>query len=265
MEEIAGRSFAALVDRHDRRLPVQKHQFSILPDRDVDLISLRSRIITEYPPERPQGSRSNINSHWASLRYSFREQSELLALHALSVSYLRRSTPFTHDALYLFRRIWSEQNDFMLEHIDARWLISALQTFYDHPETAGERTAGGMGFMYGNLIKVYETERAAEARGEIRKDAKFRNRSFRGLYGFKPGDDIFANLHVLLYDASLDGGLAGAPLLRFMEMAAENEIIFSRMDALSDTPPFSDHPSYTLSFGGRSKTAVARRRRKEIS
>jgi len=242
---------------------VQKHRFSILPDRDVDLIGLRSRFITEYPPERPEGSRSDINAHWASLRYTFRDQSELLALHALSVSYLRRSTPFTDDALHLFRRIWSEQTDFMLEHIDARWLISALQTFYDHPATAGERTAGGMGFMYGNLIKVYETERSAEGRGEIRKDAQFRNRNFRGLYGFKPGDDILANLHVLLYDASLDAGLAGPPLLRFMEMASDNDLIFSRIDALSDTPPFSDHPTYTLSFGGRPDTAVARPRRKE--
>ena len=68
--------------------------------------------------------------------------------------------------------------------------------------------------------------------------------------GFKPGDDVLANINVLAYDAALNGGVAGPVLLRLMQVVSEGRTIFHRTDALRAKPAFRECRSFTLSFGG---------------
>lgn len=195
--------------------------------------------------------RADMTHQVRMLSKTFSGRSELELLHAVTISYLRRDTPHTEKARLIFQRLWREQADFLIERLSIRWVISALQTFYDHSEVPGERIAGGMGFTYGNLIKVYETEHHARHRRRTPNIDAYKNKSVRGMFGFKPGDDILINLNVLMLDAAKAGGLASTPLLKLLDMIAQSETIFQRTDALVETEPFSDHPNFTLSFEGR--------------
>ncbi|WP_283179986.1 hypothetical protein [Gemmobacter sp. 24YEA27] len=145
----------------------------------------------------------------------------------------------------------AEKADFLVENLSARWLISALQTFYDHSEVPEERIAGGLGFTYGNLIKIYETEHHARRRNRPPEAHAFRNKSVPGMFGFSPGDDILINLNVLVLDAAKRGGLAAPALIRLIAAVAAGNTVFQRTDALATVPPFSDHPHFTYSFDGR--------------
>lgn len=239
-----------LNQRLDKRFSVQLSAPDLLPDPDVDLGHLKGLLVQETE-DRPHGKRSDMRSQLQALERAFSGRSELELLHALSISYLRRLTPHTKKSWDIFRRIWVEQSDFMIQSLPVRWLLSALQTFYDHSDDAGEKIAGGIGFTYGNMIKIYETEHNAKSKAATPKVRQYKNKSVPTMFGFKPGDDILININVLVLDAATKGGLAAAPLLRLLEVVADSQTIFQRTDALQRVPEFSDHPSFTLSFDGR--------------
>lgn len=236
--------------RLESRFSDQPETPDLLPDPDSDLTSLTTTEVTTLPP-KVGARRSDMSEQVKMLSKTFAGKSELELLHAVVISYLRRNTPHTAKAYLLFRRIWEEQSEFMLARLSIRWLISALQTFYDHSEVAGERVAGGIGFTYGNLIKVYETEHHARRRNRIPEADSYKNKSVPGMFGFKPGDDILINLNVIVLDAAKNGGLASDPLLKLLETVAHGKTIFQRTDSLADVAPFSLHPNFTFSFDGR--------------
>lgn len=240
-----------LLDRRlSQRFSSQPTAPDLLPSIDVDLHALSLRPIGEAS-QVANRRRSDMIAQRQMLTNAFSGRSELELLHALAISYLRRNTPHTEKAWAIFRRIWGEQSEFMTVRTTPRWLISALQTFYDHGEDAQERIAGSVGFLYGNLIKVYETEYAARRRNKPPELKNYRNKSVPGMSGFKPGDDILININVLVLDAAKSGGLASRPLMALLEVIAESETIFQRTDALREVEPFAQHPTFTLSFRGR--------------
>jgi hypothetical protein len=224
----------------------------LLPATDVDLNALSLKIVERTAESTPR-RRSDMTAQKTMLTNTFAGRTELELLHALVISYLRRETPHTEKAWAIFQRIWAEQSSFMIAAINARWIISALQTFYDHSEDIQERTAGVAGFLYGNLIKVYETEYAARQRKRTPDASHYKNRSVPGLSGFTPGDDILININVIMLEAAKHGGLASKPLMALLEIIASSRTIFQRTDALHAVAPFSEHPTFTLSFRGRIK------------
>lgn len=223
----------------------------LLPEPDAALAPLKHMVVETIDGPTDE-ARKDLSVQMVQLSQIFAGRSELELLHAACISYLRRATQQTAKARVLFHRIWAEEADFLLERLPARWLVSTLQTFYDHPATPGERTAGGVGFMYGNLIKVYETERAASRPRPPDSPYPYspQLRAVEGMGGFKPGDDVLANINVLAYDAALDGGPAGRVLLRLMEIVRDGDTIFRRTDELRHLPAFRDRRLYTLSFDG---------------
>lgn len=245
----------ALVDL-DRRLAQRFSRQASVPDlmptTDVDLEALSRRTVEKSAEATPR-RRSDMTAQRKILTNTFAGRTELELLHALAISYLRRDTPHTKKAWTIFRRIWTEQSNFMIRSINARWLISALQTFYDHSDDSRERTAGVSGFLYGNLIKVYETEYSARQRKRTPEIRHYKNRSVPGLSGFKPGDDILININVIVLEAAKNGGLAAKPLMALLEIISSSNTIFYRTDALHGVAPFSEHPTFTLSFRGRIK------------
>lgn len=224
----------------------------LLPATDVDLAALSLKIVENSGKAIPR-RRSDMVAQRTMLMNTFAGRTELELLHALVISYLRRDTPHTTKAWSIFRRIWAEQSNFMIGSINARWLISALQTFHDHSEDGRERMAGVAGFLYGNLIKAYETEHSARHRNRTPELRHYKNRSVPGLSGFTPGDDILININVIMLEAAKSGGLASKPLLALLDIIASSNTIFQRTDALQGVAPFSNHPTFTLSFRGRIK------------
>jgi len=252
MDDCFDNDMDKLAKRHANRFSEQPETPDLLPSISCALDDLKRTIVPDEPETyRITGRRANMNVQLELLRRSHRGKSELSLYHALSIAYLRRNTKHSEKAMALFRRFWTEASDHLTACLDTRWIISALQTFYDHGQSAGEKAAGGVGFMYGNMIKVYETEFSAITDGKDYQYGKFKNRSFPTMYGFKPGDDILININVMAFDAAINGGLAKAPLLELLKRTKNANTIFQRIDNLSRSEQHGGHPTYTLSFDGR--------------
>ncbi|WP_245216253.1 glycosyltransferase family 2 protein [Sagittula salina] len=74
------------------------------------------------------------------------------------IAHLRKRS-FPEHAPMLFARLWAEQADHLLAHLDPRWLVSAVTTFGDHGVTETQRGIGLALSTLFNMMKLYETER----------------------------------------------------------------------------------------------------------
>lgn len=214
------------------RFPHQPEQPDLMPD----LVSFNSDIarhkIIAVMEEQPVHSRRKMEGQLLNLKSSYSGRPEILLWHSLAISYLRRKTPHTEKARALFFKIWDEQYEWLADNLNARWLISALQTFADHGRTPRETQCGAVGFMYGNLIKVYESEIASVFHQSEVID-RYKSGKIRGLFEFQPGDDILLNINTFAYAAARDAGPAGLALSRLLLIVKEGESIFSRTDAVT--------------------------------
>lgn len=205
----------------------------ILPEKDVDLQEL-SRTFLPVDAVMPSESRANIRNQSRILDYHFRGRSQLAKLNALTISYLRRDTPHTQKAKFLFHRIWLEVGPLLVNEISSRWLISTLQTFLDHGLNEGQRIIGATGFFYANLMKIYECERSIEGHeqdGTYEHNLPQTPSRFRGLDRFPlGGSDILLNTNVRALEiASLDDA-AGLVLCEFLLRVQSSGNVFTRMD-----------------------------------
>ena len=142
--------------------------------------------------------------------------------------------------------------NFLLSNLNVRWTISALQTFFDHGENDAQKTVGGMGFLYGNLIKVYESEHSlfqdnAETEGPLKVMA---NEGFPSLGSFSPGQDILRNINLAALAAAQLDDVAGPLLMLLLSRSQRQKTIFHRVDQMVRTsqPRRADALRY-LSFG----------------
>ncbi|MEM7241351.1 MAG: hypothetical protein AAF429_04120 [Pseudomonadota bacterium] len=168
------------------------------------------------------------------LKFAFKGQPKILYLNALCISYLRRNTDHTDKALKLFRRIWAEKADVMLAFSNARWLISSLQTFADHPASESQRTTATAGFIFANTIKIYEAERNLndlspnEGYKRLRPEGA---KSVPGLDHIGVGrSDIIPNTLAFLIEVARGDEISGSILLEFLSRVRENHSVFSRFD-----------------------------------
>jgi len=98
----------------------------------------------------------NVEDHIAQTRLEFVKQPELCAYHAELVIRLRRKIDTTRNA-FLFFDLWRAEQAFLLQHLDSRWLVSALDTFADYG-AARERLAATAIVAFVNMVKLAETE-----------------------------------------------------------------------------------------------------------
>ncbi|WP_459429643.1 glycosyltransferase family 2 protein [Roseivivax sp.] len=151
---------AVLTQMEGRRDPLTHAPGEGLPPLDLDLAPLKDARVTdpaEDPAEAPP-FRSSYHRKRFALRQEFTGQSELAALHGLLIAHLRKRA-FPEEAPALFRRLWAEEADFLLQELDLRWQVSALTTFGDHGAEPGERAAGlALSTLFG-AMKLYESER----------------------------------------------------------------------------------------------------------
>lgn len=233
MRQVESVALPNLMER--TRLRVPSHRVSdILPECDVDLLPMLTTILPkdQFPID---ASRQRMEDQSKILRYHLRGKSVLSHLNGLTISYLRRDTKYTDKARYLFHRIWDEHGLSLINELSTRWLISSLQTFYDHGKSENQRLIGSASYFYANMMKIYESERSIEG---SQPDAVYENETpqtsnmFRGLDRFSVGgSDLMLNTNALALEIAAKDDVAGLVFQEFLLRVKSAKNVFSRQDA----------------------------------
>ncbi|MFD1193616.1 glycosyltransferase family 2 protein [Seohaeicola saemankumensis] len=150
--------FAAILTQMEgRRDPFTYEDGEALPPLDVDLAPLKLARV-DGRALSVEGSKSTYARKLRELSQEFDGLPALMLLHGLLIAHLRRRTAPDH-AGPLFLRLWAEESDWLLQRLDARWLVSAITTFGDHGATETQRRLGQSISVMFAMMKLYETER----------------------------------------------------------------------------------------------------------
>ena len=149
----------ALLPQYQKRRSLLTHDAGEeLVPLDVDFRPLSTQPLPPQINPRPEGL-SRVAKKRHLLLGELAGLTELHLLHGLLVSHLRKHT-FPDHAPALFRRLWAEEEDWLLANLPTRWLISAVVTFADHGETETDRKLAQSLNVLFSLMKIYEAERA---------------------------------------------------------------------------------------------------------
>ena len=128
-----------------------------LPPINVDFGPLKTRPLPAQILPRPEGL-SRVAKKRHMLLGELAGHCELALLHGLLVSHLRKHT-YPDVAPALFLRLWAEQEDWLVQNLPSRWLISAVITFAEHGQTEADRNLAARMNMLFSLMKIFEAER----------------------------------------------------------------------------------------------------------
>ncbi|WP_019956842.1 hypothetical protein [Yoonia vestfoldensis] len=128
-----------------------------LPPLDIEFKPLAAQPLPPQVLPRPDGL-SRVQKKRHMLLGELQGHSELALLHGLLIAHLRKHSYQDH-APALFRRLWREEQDWLLAHLPTRWLISAVITFADHGVTEADRRTGQSFNILFSLMKIFEAER----------------------------------------------------------------------------------------------------------
>ncbi len=138
--------------RHRRRAG------AALPEIDGQYEALKSTLIEAGEARQTRGSSDDLQSHLDALRSEFSGQPELVFEHAKLIVLMRRDFK-ADEAFAAFRRMWEAEAEFLLEHLNLRWIVAATDSFADHdPDPAKRALALAVSMMVHNM-KTYESER----------------------------------------------------------------------------------------------------------
>ncbi len=153
--------FEAVIKRMQaREAPLSFAKGEALPPLDTDLDVLKTQRVQAVDPDTVARPKQHSGHQRKSLELNaeFLGQPELCKLHGLLIAHLRKSDQPAHT-MALFTRIWAEHAEFMFDHLDPRWLVSAITTFGDHGQSEVQRRVGhSMSVLFG-AMKLYESER----------------------------------------------------------------------------------------------------------
>lgn len=208
-----------------------------LPPAEVDLDALAETTIGDTHFYSGDMQRYDALRKYQSILGEFRGQSELFAVHAMSIAMLRRSDP-PDLAKEMFHRIWREKGRFMARNLSVRWMISAAATFADHGETAAQCT-GGMGlYMLFDMIKLHDSERRLSTRRNSRAFENNKDRPFRDSLAFDMDPyslthgDLDRNMLARLWGLCEEDETLRPLGLRMLEMVmTDNRSIFARVQS----------------------------------
>ena len=223
-----------------RRALLTHHAGEELPPMDVDFAPLAHQPLPPQENPRPEGL-SRVAKKRHMLLGELPGQTELALLHGLLVSHLRKHT-YPDHAPALFRRLWAEQEDWLLDNLPTRWLISAVITFADHGDTEADRKlAQSLNILF-SLMKIYEAERCFSGLPP-QEPFRMKNRNKSPLpMGMKDFSvlqgDLEANLLAPLWRDSKDADSIG-PLVRRLLTALnhDNGTVFRRLSLMRRAAP----------------------------
>lgn len=221
-----------IAQMEERRAPMTYGPGEALPPAGLDLAPLKTRLVT--PVQEPfRSSRSGFAHKLREMATEFEGLPELLALHGLLIANLRRRDQ-PPQAAPLFLRMWREEADFLLENLEARWLVSAVATFAEHGETEVQRRIGQSLNVLFSTVKLYETERLHSGAEPWEPFAEIRKRPRRltlmlSAYSIQSGGLDVNMLGRLWQDAAGDPVIG--PLARHLltRLDADERNIFRRL------------------------------------
>lgn len=154
---------AALAPQYQKRRALLTHApGEELPSLDVDFKALAQIPLPTQQLPRPDGL-SRVSKKRHMLLGELAGQTELALLHGLLISHLRKHS-YPDHAPALFRRLWAEEEDWLLNNLPTRWLISGVITFAKHGTTEADRTLAQSMNMLFSVMKIYEAERCFSGR-----------------------------------------------------------------------------------------------------
>ncbi|WP_027488332.1 hypothetical protein [Allorhizobium undicola] len=140
------------LNQHRKRWGAKKH---VGP---VDFAALKARLIDGGEVVQTRGSEKSLDLHLANLRREFSAQPELVFYHAKLIVLLRREFE-VKETFAQFRALWEAEAEFLVRHLNLRWLVSAADSFADHDPDPAVRASATLVSVLVNTVKIYETER----------------------------------------------------------------------------------------------------------
>lgn len=132
-------------------------RLSSLDANEIDLEAMKTQVIDMGSSVLSRGSAKDIVSHHDTLRKEFSGQSELAFYHAMLIVLIRREVNLA-NSFSRFEALWHEHGDWLLKHLNIRWLVSACDTFADHSSDSVQRSLALATSVLANTVKAYETE-----------------------------------------------------------------------------------------------------------
>lgn len=140
-----------------------------------DLELMKYKIIEQGDPVLSRGSANDIQEHYLTLRREFSGQAELAFYHAILIVQIRREFMLAEN-FAKFELLWRHHENWLLENLNIRWLVSACDTFADHSKDPEVRALAISTSLLANTVKVYETENVMTNRIDIQYDPKMVNK-----------------------------------------------------------------------------------------
>jgi len=220
--------------RHKRRSGATE-----LSDQIATDFSQQKQIIIDGDEiQYTHGSSNNLEEHFIALRDEFVGQSELCYTHAKIVVLIRRDFE-AKNHFALFEQLWKQEKDYLLKHLNIRWLISAADTFADFSDDDSIKGLSVACSCLLNTVKMQESERfITNAQNFIddkekitRLDNEERISLFDGTSVFKVGtDDTLRNMRWRI-DKVAKINTAGEILLEIFLRLQEHDTVFKRLKA----------------------------------
>jgi len=182
------------------------------------------------------GSSDNLEEHFIALKDEFIGQSQLCYTHAKIIVLIRRDFE-AKNHFKLFEQLWIEEKDYLLKNLNARWLISATDTFADFSDDNSIKSLSLACSCLLNTIKMQESERfIANLDSNVddkEKITRLNNEEriplFDGISVFKVGtDDTLRNMRWRI-DKAAKINIAGKILLEIFLRLQEHDTIFKRL------------------------------------
>jgi len=182
------------------------------------------------------GSSNNLEEHFVALRDEFIDQSELCYTHAKIIVLIRRDFEVKNQ-FTIFEKLWKEEKDYLLKHLNTRWLISAADTFADFSDDDAIKSLSIACSCLLNTVKIQESEHfitnydnyEVDSKKITRLDNEERVPLFDGTSVFKVGtDDTLRNMRWRI-DKAAKINIAGEILLEIFLRLQEHDTVFKRL------------------------------------
>ena len=140
--------------RHKRRFGAGKIN-DYLNQSNID--DLKNTLIEGDDIVYTYGSANDLNEHIDNLKKEFVGQSALAHYHATLIVLIRRNVDIQKN-YQTFKALWLNEKEFLLQHLNTRWLISACDTFIDLDDDFVLKNLMMNAALLINTIKLQETE-----------------------------------------------------------------------------------------------------------
>lgn len=156
-----------------------------------NLTQLKQQTIHGDTVTYTHGAQKNIEQHVKNLRAEFVGTSELLHYHASLIVMIRRDYEL-HANVNRFEQLWEQERDYLLEHLNMRWLVSAADTFADHASAPLVRALMLNVAILFNTVKMQETERFLQDAATLSDKPEHHQRLTAGRIDLMDGTSAFA-------------------------------------------------------------------------